>query len=444
MSARTMGFPNSTKKMTSFICTIPKGSCIAKLDNEVKNKLKGELDGRGDSFVVGYMVFPHAGKPYKVETDGKKCISDIFSPIPASNKLKVRAIVSAAATGRGPGQGGSNKLFAPKGSRRRATTADTNIRIAMTNDVHNYETGKKRRDATNAAKKAKKAKKSRSNQPAEKRPQFKGLGRKLCDSTPPANSSDEDELGEELSDVEDEDELDAEILNPDSYNPINSVITKYTDTLGLSEHNDVRLGAKMGNNNVAREGVGFIDGLPSNEILKRIVNERIPIQQKDNMNAGALAQVFHGHYEINRLTNQEADEKHGKGRVLSGGGGGDPSKFMEIIWSPVVGSVKDVVAENRSGNYHSQVLQIMEDDVLKMALEDLKEVAIQHKMMIIFRPEILLCRIPHLFWNVVYRAQPKVKPNEARMHFHEMLRKVMPEVDWEFVRTSERVTRASG
>ena len=67
---------------------------------------------------------------------------------------------------------------------------------------------------------------------------------------------------------------------------------------------------------------------------------------------------------------------------------------MEIIWSPFVGSVKNVVAENCSGNSHLQLLQIMEDDVLKMAMEDLKEVAIQHKMMFIFRPEILLCQCP--------------------------------------------------
>ena len=86
----------------------------------------------------------------------------------------------------------------------------------------------------------------------------------------------------------------------------------------------------------------------------------------------------------------------------------------------------------------------MEDDVLKMAMEDLKEVAIQHKMTFIFRPEILLCRCPHLFWNVVYRAEPKVKPNEARMQFHEMLHKVKPEVDWEYLHTSKRVTRANG
>ena len=412
VSARTMGFPNSTKKMTSFIYNMPKGSCIMNLDNEVKNKLKDELDGGGDSFVVGYMITPHKGQPYKVERDGKQCISDIFSPIPPTNKLKVSAIVSAAATGQGPVQDGSNNLFAARGSRRRAT-ADANIGIAMTNDVHNYQIGKKRRDAKIfAAKKAEKAKKSRSNQPAEKRPHLKGLGRKLCDSTPPANSSDEDELGEELSDVEDADELDAEIINPDSYNPM------------------------MGKNNVAQEGVGFIDGLPSNKELKRTVNKSIPIQQQDDMNEGALAQIFHGHYEINQLTNQVADEKHGRGRVLSGGGGGDQSKFMEIIWSPVIGSVKDVAAENRSGNSHMQVLQIMEDDELKMAMEDLMEVAIENKMMFVFRPDILISRIPHLFWNVVYRAQPKVKPNEARMQFHEMLRKVKPEVDWEFLRTS--------
>lgn len=49
------------------------------------------------------------------------------------------------------------------------------------NDIDKYEKGKRKRDAKKAAKKAKKR---QSNQPAEKRPQFKGLGRKLCDSTP--------------------------------------------------------------------------------------------------------------------------------------------------------------------------------------------------------------------------------------------------------------------
>jgi hypothetical protein len=82
IKARTIGFPNSTEKTLTFICTMPKGSYIAKLDNEVKNKLKGKLDGQGDSFVVGYMVFPHAGKPYAVKRDGKQCLSDLFSPIP--------------------------------------------------------------------------------------------------------------------------------------------------------------------------------------------------------------------------------------------------------------------------------------------------------------------------------------------------------------------------
>jgi hypothetical protein len=128
IKARTIGFPNSTEKTKTFICTMPKGSCIAKLDNEVKNKLKGELDHQGDSFVVGYMALPHSGNPYAVERDGKQCISDLFHQFPY-NKLNVMAIVSTAA----PGQGGSNKLFAAKGSRR-ATTAGTNIHMAMSNE----------------------------------------------------------------------------------------------------------------------------------------------------------------------------------------------------------------------------------------------------------------------------------------------------------------------
>jgi hypothetical protein len=82
IKARTIGFPNSTEKTKTFICTMPKGSCIAKLDNEVKNKLKGELDHQGDSFVVGYMALPHSGKPYAVETNGKQCISDLFHRFP--------------------------------------------------------------------------------------------------------------------------------------------------------------------------------------------------------------------------------------------------------------------------------------------------------------------------------------------------------------------------
>ena len=133
---------------------------------------------------------------------------------------------------------------------------------------------------------------------------------------------------------------------------------------------------------------------------------------------------------------------------MSGGDGGDPSKFIQIIWSPVVGSAKDAVAENRCGNSHSQVLQIMDDDELEKAMDDLiaaaKDHVDQYNMMVIFRPDILLNCVPHIFWNIVYRAQPKVKPNEARMEFHEMLHKVKPEEDWEFLSTSKRVTRASG
>ena len=169
----------------------------------------------------------------------------------------------------------------------------------------------------------------------------------------------------------------------------------------------------MGRNFVARDGLGFIDGLPSSEALKKIVTEVVRIWQTDNMNTGALAQVLHGHYQINQLTNQEV-EKHGKGRVLRDGDGGDPSKFIQIIWSPVVGSVKDAVPENRSGNYHLQVLQIMDGDELKKAINDLIAVSKYHvdqyNMMVAFRPDILLGYIPHMFWNVVYRAQPKVSP----------------------------------
>ena len=440
VNVRSIGVSNS-REDASFTITMPKGSCIAKLDDEVKNTLKGKLDGRGDSLVVEYMVCPHKGKPYKVQRDGKQCVSDIFSIIHTTNKLNVKAYVSNAA----PGQGGSNKMFARKASRRRATTADANINSAIMNDIDKYEKGKRKRDAKKAAKKAKKR---QSNQPAEKRPQFKGLGRKLCDSTPPENSSNEDDLGEELSDVKDADGLDADILNPDSYNPFDSAISNYTDTLDRGEHHAVCLGGKMGRNFVARDGVGFIDGLPSSEAMKKIVAENVRIRQTDNMNTGALAQVLHGRYEIIRLTNQEAGEKHGKGRVLSGGDGGDPSKFIQIIWSPVVGSAKDAVAENRCGNSHSQVLQIMDDDELEKAMDDLiaaaKDHVDQYNMMVIFRPDILLNCVPHMFWNIVYRAQPKVKPNEARMEFHEMLHKVKPEEDWEFLSTSKRVTRASG
>lgn len=198
----------------------------------------------------------------------------------------------------------------------------------------------------------------------------------------------------------------------------------------------------MGKNFVAHDGAGLLDGLPTNEKLKEIVAENVHILQTDNMNVGALAQVFHGKYDINRLTNQEADKKHGKGRVLSGGDGGDPSKFMQIIWSPPVGSAKDAVAENRCGNSHSQVLQIMDEDEFEKAMGDLIAVAKGHDMMLIFRPDILLNRIPHMFWNIVYRAQPKVKPNEARMEFHEMLHKVKPDEDWNFLSTSKRVARA--
>lgn len=411
------------------------------MDDEVKNSLKGKLDGRGDSFVVEYMVCPHKGKPYKVERDDKQRVSDIFSNIPTTNKLNVKAYVSNAA----PGQGGSNKMFARKASRRRATFAEANINTAIMNDIDKYEKAKRKRDAKKVTKKAKKR---QSNQPAEKRPQFKGLGRKLCDSTPPENSSDEDDLGKELSDVEDADGLDAEILNPDSYNPFDSVISNYTDTLDRGEQNAVCLGGKMSKNFVAHDGAGFIDGLPTSEDMKKIVTEAVRIRQTDNMNAGALAQVLHGRYEINRLTNQEADKKHGKGRVLSGGDGSDPSKFIQIIWSPVVGSAKDAVAENRCGNSHSQVLQVMDDDVLEKAMDDLiaaaKDHVDQYDMMVIFRPDILLNCVPHMFWNIVYRAQPKVKPNEARMEFHEMLHKVKPAVNWKFLSTSKRVTRAAG
>jgi len=441
VTVRTIGVSESREE-ASFKCTMTGGSRIAKLDNEVKKTiLKGKLDGRDDSFVIGYMIFPHTGRPYKVERDGKQCVSEIFSSIPTTNKLNVRAYVASTAD---PGQGGSNKPFARKTSRRRATTADTNINSAMMNDIDNYDKGKRKRDAKRAAEKRKKR---RSNS-AEKRPKFKGLGQKLCDSTPPETTSNEDDLGKELSDVEDADGLDADILNPDSYNPLVSVISNYTDTLDRGEHDTVRLGGKMGRNIVGRDGVGFIDGLPSNEALKKIVTEGVRIQQTDNMNTGALNQVLHGHYQINRLTNQEADEKHGKGRVLRDGDGGDTSKYIQIIWSPVVGSVKDAVAKNRHGNSHTQVLEIMDYKELKMAINDLIAVSKNHvghnNMMVVFRPDILLRYIPHMFWNVVYRAQPKVKPNEARMEFHEMLHKVMPRVNWEFLRTNKRVKRASG
>jgi hypothetical protein len=229
---------------------------------------------------------------------------------------------------------------------------------------------------------------------------------------PPENSSDEDELGKELSNVKDGDKPDAEIINPDSYNPFDSVVSKYAGRLSRSEHDQMHLGTKMGKSKFACEGVGFIDGLPSNKELKRIANIYTPTLKQDNMNAGASAQVFHGHYEINGLANQEA-EKHGQGRVLSGGSGGDPSKFIEILWSPVVGSVKDggTVVDSR-GKSISQVMQIVEDrrpHELKIAMEDMLAVSIEHKMNL-FTHEILLGRAPHLFWNVVYRAQPKVKP----------------------------------
>jgi hypothetical protein len=91
----------------------------------------------------------------------------------------------------------------------------------------------------------------------------------------------------------------------------------------------------------------------------------------------------------------------------------------------------------------------MDDDELENAMDDLIAAAKDHHVdqynwMVIFRPDILLNCVPHMFWNIVYRAQPKVKPNEARMEFHEMLHKVKPEEDWEFLSTSKRVTRASG
>jgi hypothetical protein len=128
-----------------------------------------------------------------------------------------------------------------------------------------------------------------------------------------------------------------------------------------------------------------------------------------------------------------------------GGGGGNPSDYMDILWSPVVGSVKDGGAVDCRDKYYLRALQIMKDHELEIAMKDMLAVSIEHKINL-FVPEILLGKIPHVFWNVVYQAQPKAKPNEARLQLHEMLHKLMPGADWEYLRTSESgvVTQASG
>lgn len=429
-----------------FALTMPPNNCITKLDDVVKDQLKDQLGDvvTGDlkSFQVNYMVHLHTGKPFKVERDGKQSVSDLFSPNITNNKVCVTAIVSEA-----PARGHSNKRFAATGSKRSAALK-ANSDISMCNIVHRFTKDKTQRDAKNRAEKEKKRRQdAASNQPSKKRPVFKGEGQKLCDPTRPlANSSDVDELGKEC------DEIDRDIPIPgvrsDAYG-----LSSYLGQLGREEYEEIRLGHKMATRNVVGRENSFIERMMDgdsqmNKMMKNMMKQDLRHRHQDNMHLSALAQVTHGNYEIKRLTIEQA-QNLGIGRVLSDTRGpGDPSDNIEIRLCPVIGSVEDGDVRGSNKEY-SILVTIMGDDELRQFLDfiyhqptvptNIPGVQISGKYLI--RPENFINCCPELFWNVIYKTQPVV-PEEGRLSYDEMLQNVMPDLEWEYLRTSV-VTRAS-
>ena len=145
----------------------------------------------------------------------------------------------------------------------------------------------------------------------------------------------------------------------------------------------------------------------------------------------------------------EQVEKHGHGRVLSKTRGPrDLSDYLEIFWQPVIGSVTDGDVRCRDKGYYSRVVEILGNDELRRCLDDMyqeppvqTDKGVKYSGMYFFRPKTFIHYLPQVFWNVVYKAQPVV-PKEGRLQLDEMLQKVMPDLDWEYLRPSV-VTQAS-
>lgn len=414
---------------------------ISDLDDAVKKQLKEKCPDVGTKSTVEYMFKPRGSRPYVVERDGKDTVSQLFPP---SKTLKVLAIVSDATV--------QVMHFARTGSQRQAASK-TNKNVMLCNRVDIFDKGKQKRE--NAAHKAKKevARKRRenaANQPAKKRPMFKGRGRTLCDS-------DEEEFDEEEFDEDSEgelDELDKAIRFcakgcDKFYAPI---ISEFDS----GEMQQVSMSRKMGKGNVvgSRHESSFIEQIAdgTSKLGKEARRSGNPYRYKhykDNLCASALSQVFHGHYRIERMTIAETAEK-GYGRKMSDGTGQDPSEYMRIRFRPAVGSVKDG-GRDGSGKEYSLISCIMRHGEMTTAIKDIysigesltaEGIAISGKY--VMRPEVLIQRFQQLFWSVVFHTQPEVvpeNPKTERLQFDAMLSELVPEIEWDYLRSGK--TRSS-
>lgn len=415
---------------------------VSDLDDAVKKQLKEKCPDVGTKSTVEYMFRPRGSRPYVVERDGKETVSQLFPPF---KTLKVLAIVSNATE--------QEMHFARTGSQRQAAS-QTNKYVMLCNKVDTFDKGKQKRE--NAAHKAKKeaARKRRenaANQPAKKRPMFKGRGRTLCDSE--EEEYDEEEFDEEEFDEDSEGELD-ELDKAIRFcaKGCDKFYAPIVSEFDSEEVQQVSIARKMGKGNVVgrRHESSFIEQIADGtsklgKEARRSGNAYRYIRYQDNLWASALSQVFHGYYRIERMTTAEAAEK-GFGRKMSDGTGQDPSEYMRIRFRPAVGSVKD---GGRDGSKeYSLIACIMSRDELTAAIKDLYSIGEQQTAegiaitgKYVMRPEVLIHKCPPIFWGVVFHTQPEVVPETERLQFDAMLSELVPDIEWGYLRSGK--TRSS-
>ena len=272
-------------------------------------------------------------------------------------------------------------------------------------------------------------------QPAVKKPEFKGEGRKLND---PAAA----ELLEKGKDEEAlMDGVGESVAKPVS--GLDEILDKHVKDLGLKESEDIlirkKLKGKIGN----KAQTKLLDALfKRGSNMHRLIREDMREQRQHmsdiNFAQAAYACVNNGSYEFYRLSMQETRQQHGQ--MLS------DSRQAEDDSDTV--QVEIHLGASAIGNGNNAYEAIDFDLITREELPDFIGhvhhcCEVQDDWRVLTPPHhYAILNWNCLFWSVIYHVQREVPKTGRRLHYAEMLQQIRPDINWDYL-LPDRKTRAS-
>ena len=400
--------PTNIQKQVTFVTEVNKNQSVSVLDEEVKTRLCIDNDNKQD-YVVDYMAgFPSR----KIESSSsfqdlgiEKCTLIFAKPYLVAKPCKI-----SLPTGCDSGIGSTREANQPVlqfGSQREAARhANSLMSTQISSDQYNSR--KMKREEKKREEQQKRKAEAKVQTAKKKKPVFKGEGKKLNNHTP---TVDPDGLGE------------------------------CVDSIERDGHKDIILGSKMGKNNLGNDSLEA-------RLFESMLNENTDLgkHMKNNMQmaleelkeeqdiTSLIATVNDGSYTMKPIPVEEV-------RKLYGQQLNDSTKLDDFSGCIRVSVHLGHNARGKGKRAMDFALLTKEDLVDNIQRLYHQEVPPFTKKGYLLKPEIIFGHRPAIFWNVVYHAQKEI-PLSGRLKYGEMLQKLLPELDWDYL-MPKRVTRAS-